>query len=105
MRLIDADELKELYEDYEGLKVPCEVVLQNIDDMPTAYDIDEAIKQYEIGFDDGFEQASEIDLQELKKQIKDGDFRTFVNNGKVYLEDVIDGEAIMIYELKAGKQE
>ena len=36
MRLIDADELKELYEDYEGLKVPCEVVLQNIDDMPTA---------------------------------------------------------------------
>lgn len=41
MRLIDADELKELYEDYEGLKAPCEVVLQNIDDMPTAYDIDE----------------------------------------------------------------
>ena len=45
-----------------------------------------------------------IDLWELKKQIKDGDFRTFVNNGKVYLEDVIDGEAIMIYELKAGEQ-
>lgn len=53
--MIDADELKELYEDYKGLKVPCEVVLQNIDDMPTAYDTDEAIKQYEIGFDDGFE--------------------------------------------------
>ena len=46
-----------------------------------------------------------IDLCELKKQIKDGDFRTFVNNGKVYLEDVISGEAIMIYELKAGEQE
>ena len=47
MRLIDADELKELYEDYEGLKVPCEVVLQNIDDMPTAYDIEDIIKQLE----------------------------------------------------------
>ena len=47
MKLIDADELKELYEDYEGLKVPCEVVLQNIDDMPTAYDIDDIIKQLE----------------------------------------------------------
>lgn len=45
MRLIDADELKELYEDYEGLKVPCEVVLQNIDDMPTAYDIDKVVVQ------------------------------------------------------------
>ena len=104
MRLIDADSLKELYEGFgeyeDNLVVPIKIVLQNIDDMPTAYDIDEAIKQYEIGFDDGFEQASEIDLQELKKQIKNGDFRTFVNNGKVYLEDVIDGEAIMIYELR-----
>ena len=47
MRLIDANELKELYEDYEGLKVPCEVVLQNIDDMPTAYDIDKVVEQLE----------------------------------------------------------
>lgn len=47
MRLIDADELKELYEDYEGLKVSCEVVLQNIDDMPTAYDIDEKVSKLE----------------------------------------------------------
>ena len=47
MRLIDADKLKELYEDYEGLKVPCEVVLQNIDDMPTAYDIDEKVSKLE----------------------------------------------------------
>ena len=46
-----------------------------------------------------------IDLWELKKQIKDGDFRIFVNNERVYLEDVISGEAIMIYELKAGEQE
>ena len=46
-----------------------------------------------------------IDLWELKKQIKDGDIRTFVNNGRVYLEDVISGEAIMICELKEGEQE
>ena len=107
MRLIDADNLKELYKGFgeyeDNLVVPIKVVLQNIDDMPTAYDTYEAIKQYEIGFDDGFEQASEIDLQELKKQIKNGDFRTFINNGKVYMEDVIDGEAIMIYELKTGE--
>ena len=57
-----------------------------------------------------------IDLWELKKQITNGDFRifvnnervyledTFVNNKRVYLEDVISGEAIMIYELKAGEQ-
>ena len=50
MRLIDADELKELYEDYEGLKVPCEVVLQNIDDIPTAYDIDKVVEQLEENY-------------------------------------------------------
>ena len=56
-----------------------------------------------------------IDLWELKKQITNGDFRifvnnervyledTFVNNERVYLEDVISGEAIMIYELKVGE--
>ena len=43
--MIDANELKELYEDYEGLKVPYEVVLQNIDDMPTAYDIDKVVEK------------------------------------------------------------
>ena len=48
--MIDADELKELYEDYEGLKVPCEVVLQNIDDMPTAYDIDKVVEQLEENY-------------------------------------------------------
>ena len=46
-----------------------------------------------------------IDLWELKKQITDGDFRVFVNKRRVYMEDVISGEAIMIYELKAGEQE
>ena len=105
MRLIDANELLRALalEPMENRTYwrANEIVLN----QPTAYDTDEAIKQYEIGFDDGFEQASEIDLQELKKQIKNGDFRTFINNGKVYLEDVIDGEAIMIYELKTGEQE
>ena len=48
--MIDADELKELYEDYEGLKVPCEAVLQNIDDMPTAYDIDKVVEQLEENY-------------------------------------------------------
>ena len=47
MRLIDADKLKELYEEHKGLKVPCEVVLQNIDDMQTAYDIDEKVDKLE----------------------------------------------------------
>ena len=46
-----------------------------------------------------------IDLWELKKQITDGAFSAFVNNGRVYLEDVISGEAIMICELKAGEKE
>ena len=45
MRLIDADSLKELYED--NLVVPIKVVLQNIDDMPTAYDIDEKVSKLE----------------------------------------------------------
>ena len=39
-RLIDADELKAVYipseiEGFEKMMVPVEVVLQNIDDMPT----------------------------------------------------------------------
>ena len=40
MRLIDVDELKAVYipseiEGFEKMMVPVEVVLQNIDDMPT----------------------------------------------------------------------
>lgn len=37
MRLINADELKKLYEPYKGLrlKVPCEVICLNIEDQPT----------------------------------------------------------------------
>lgn len=44
MRLIDADELRQLYENAEGLKVPTEVILANIDDMPTAYDVDKVVE-------------------------------------------------------------
>ena len=49
MRLIDTDELLELYEGFEdmGLKVPVEVVVQSIKDMPTAYDIDKVVEQLE----------------------------------------------------------
>lgn len=51
MRLIDADSLKELYEGFgeyeDNLVVPIKVILQNIDDMPTAYDIEDIIKQLE----------------------------------------------------------
>ena len=46
-----------------------------------------------------------IDLWELKKQITDGDIRAFINKERVYLEDVISGETIMICELKEGEQE
>lgn len=42
-RYIDADELKELYEGCEDLKVKCAVVLLNIDDIPTA-DVAEVVR-------------------------------------------------------------
>lgn len=45
MRLIDADEFKELYKNTEGLNVATEVVLANIDDMPTVYDVDRVVEQ------------------------------------------------------------
>lgn len=68
MKLIYADKLKELYEDYEGLKVPCEVVLQNIDDMPTAYDIDEIIEQFEETFDRwGLDDGKKEIMREIVK--------------------------------------
>lgn len=51
MRLIDADSLKELYEGFgeyeDNLVVPIKVVLQNIDDMPTAYDLDGVLERLE----------------------------------------------------------
>ena len=42
-RYINANELKELYEGCEDLNVKCAVVLQNIDDMPTA-DVVEVVR-------------------------------------------------------------
>lgn len=51
MRLIDADSLKELYEGFgeyeDNLVVPIKVVLQNIDDMLTAYDLDGVLERLE----------------------------------------------------------
>ena len=46
MRLIDADKLKELYQEYKGY-THSEVILQNIDDQPTVYiDIYKYAKQW-----------------------------------------------------------
>lgn len=51
MRLIDADSLKELYEEFgeyeDNLVIPIKVVLQNIDDMLTAYDLDGVLERLE----------------------------------------------------------
>ena len=46
-----------------------------------------------------------IDLVELRSQIKSGMLRPFVNRKKVYLEDAVSGEVIIVCELKAGEQE
>lgn len=40
------------------------------------------------------------DLVKLRKEIKNGIFKSYVNRGKVYLEDVENGETIMICEVK-----
>lgn len=46
MRLIDADKLKELYQEYKGY-THSEVILQNIDDQPTVYiDLHKYAKQW-----------------------------------------------------------
>lgn len=46
-----------------------------------------------------------IDLIELRRQIKEGIFNVCLYRNKVYIEDAENGESIMIYELKVGKQE
>lgn len=58
MRLIDADSLKGLYEGFgeyeDNLVVPIKVVLKNIDDIPTAYDLDgvlDRLKQNAVEFE------------------------------------------------------
>lgn len=40
------------------------------------------------------------DLIKLRAEIKNGTFKAYVNRGKVYLEDVKNGETIMICEVK-----
>lgn len=68
MKPIDADKLKELYEPYKGLDVPCAVVCQNIDDMPTVQpqgiDKDRLIRDLNLntnyGFYGEFTDGSEI---------------------------------------------
>lgn len=70
MRLIDADELKKLYEPYKGLrlKVPCEVICLNIEDQPTiqpqGIDKDRLIRDLNLntnyGFYGEFTDGSEI---------------------------------------------
>ena len=41
-----------------------------------------------------------IDLVELRKQIKQGIFKPYVKRDKLYLTDVMNGETIMICDLK-----
>lgn len=45
-----------------------------------------------------------IDLIELRKQIKEGIFNVYLYREKVYIEDVDNGESVMIYDLKGGEQ-
>ena len=47
MRLIDADELLELYDGLKGkgLRIPIDVLILNIEDQPTACDIDKVVEQ------------------------------------------------------------
>ena len=45
-----------------------------------------------------------IDLIELRKQIKEGVFNVYLYRKKVYIEDADNGESVMIYDLKEGKQ-
>ena len=71
--MIDADKLKELYEDYEGLKVPCEVVLQNIDDMPTAYDIDKVVEQLEENYSCDVGNLKMISLDKAIEIVRGGE--------------------------------
>ena len=66
MRLIDIDELKKNIDEESGDFPHRKMLFNVIDNQQTAYDIDEAIKQYEKGFDDGFAQALKIALQDAE---------------------------------------
>lgn len=76
-RLINANELLELYEGTEdrGLRVPVEVVVQNIKDMPTAYEPDKVIKKLRISaymVDGEYEPYDVINLDDACKIVKKG---------------------------------
>ena len=43
---------------------------------------------------------SMVDLVDLRTELKNGTLRPFINRGKVYIEDIQNGECIMIYDLK-----
>ena len=49
--------------------------------------------------------AKPIDLIELRKQIKEGIFKVYLYRKRVYIEDVENGESVMIYDLKTGECE
>lgn len=66
MRLIDIEELKKNIAEKIGDFPHRKLLFNLIDSQPTAYDIDETIKQYKKGFDDGFEQALKIALQDTE---------------------------------------
>lgn len=63
--LIRRSDLLALYEECEGLKVPVEVVVQNIKDMPTIYDVDKVVEQLESYKDKGIASCVTNDAWEL----------------------------------------
>lgn len=76
-RLIDADELMELYDGLEdrGFVIPVDAVIQNIKDMPTAYDIGKVVKQLEddaMKWESVHSQGGFIDLDKAIEIVKSG---------------------------------
>ena len=41
-----------------------------------------------------------IDLIELRKQIKEGIFKVYLDRRRVYIEDAENGESVMVCDLK-----
>lgn len=46
-----------------------------------------------------------IDLVELRTELKNGTFNTYVKRNKVYIEDAQTGECIMILDLKEQNEQ
>lgn len=69
-RLIEAGSLLELYDGLEdkGLMIPIDVLIQNIKDEPTAYDIDKVIKRFEETFDSwGLDEGKKELMRDIVK--------------------------------------